>query len=144
MRSREVDLDEWGHLSHVLITGAEHTKNAFADAVHPLGLSAPAARALLGIVSPTPMRALAELLARDPSYLTGVVDQLESARLVVRAVGADRRVKLLELTRSGTQTRDRIVEAVTATERFSARLTAAERTQLAGLLEKLLGPSPAP
>jgi DNA-binding MarR family transcriptional regulator len=142
MRSREAHLDEWDHLTRVLIHAAEGTKDAFADASHSLGLPAPVARALLGIVSPTPMRALAEVLACDPSYLTGIVDQLESAGLVVRVVGADRRVKLLELTKSGTQMRERISEAVLATEPFSARLTDAERTQLARLLEKLLDPSP--
>jgi DNA-binding MarR family transcriptional regulator len=108
------------------------------DAVQPFGLSAPAARALLGIVSPIPMRVLAELLACDPSYLTGIADQLEAAGLVVRAAGADRRVKLLGLTETGKETRNRIVETVAAADRFSTRLTAAGRTQLALLLAKLL------
>jgi DNA-binding MarR family transcriptional regulator len=138
MTSHEAGLEEWQHLSHVVIAVAEETKEAFANAVFPLGLSAPAARALLGIISPTPMRVLAELLACDPSYLTGVADQLETAGLVVRTAGGDRRVKLLELTASGTEMRARIAEAVNATERFSSRLTPRERTQLAGFLEKLL------
>jgi DNA-binding MarR family transcriptional regulator len=138
MGYREDELDDWKHLSHALVTAAEETKTAFADAVQPFGLSAPAARALLAIVSPTPMRVLAELLTCDPSYLTGIADQLETAGLVVRAVGADRRVKLLELTETGEQTRNWIVDAVATADRFSTRLTSADRTQLARLLQKLL------
>jgi DNA-binding MarR family transcriptional regulator len=141
MPARQVHLEEWDHLTQVLIHAAEGVKDAFAEASRSLGLPAPVARALLGIESPTPMRALAEALACDPSYLTGIVDQLENAGLVARVVGSDRRVKLLELTSSGTQMRDRMGVAVLATEPFTARLTSPERIQLARLLEKLLDPS---
>jgi hypothetical protein len=46
------------------------------------------------------MRMLADRLACERSYITGLADQLEERGLVTRATGEDRRVKLLALTES--------------------------------------------
>src|SRR3977135_873498 len=60
---------------------------------------------------PIPMGRLAEALACDASNVTGLVDRLESRGLVRRQPSAgDRRVKVLELTSTGTQLRAQLLD----------------------------------
>ena len=122
----------------MLVYTAEQTKSHFAQSIVPLGISVAAARALLSITSATPMRELAKNLAWDPSYLTGLADELETSGLVVRTVGSDRRVKLLELTAEGEAMRDRIGKAVATDEPLSVRINDADRATLARILGQLL------
>jgi len=139
METAEQIRAQTGHLSRLLVYTAEETKAHFAQAIQPLGLSVPAARALLQIVAPIPMRELAGNLAYDPSYLTGLADELEQSGLIVRVAGSDRRVKLLQLTEAGEAMRKSIGKAVGEGEPLSQRLDAAERATLVSLLEKLRG-----
>jgi MarR family transcriptional regulator, organic hydroperoxide resistance regulator len=72
-------------------------------------LSPPQALALLSLDEPRPMGDLAQRLRCDASNVTGIVDRLESRDLVERRVdGADRRVKNLVLTDTGTALLDRL------------------------------------
>lgn len=78
----------------------QHVDNEFSQ----LGLSPAVARALqrLDADQPSPARDLAEQLACDRSNVTGLVDRLEEAGLVLRRIAAtDRRVKTLVVTPSG-------------------------------------------
>src|SRR4051794_20346792 len=60
---------------------------------------------------PIPMGQLAETLACDASNVTGLVDRLESRGLVRRRPSdADRRVKVLDLTPTGTQLRTQLLD----------------------------------
>ena len=129
---------ETGRLSRMLVFTADQTKSHFARSIVPLGISVPAARALLSITSATPMRELAKNLAWDPSYLTGLADELEASGLVVRTTGSDRRVKVLELTAEGRAMRARIGEAVAAGEPLSTRIDDTDRATLARILTQLL------
>jgi DNA-binding MarR family transcriptional regulator len=77
------------------------------------GLTPNDARALgsLDVREGRPMRALAELWRCDPSYATWIVDRLEKLGLAERrAAPADRRVKLVVLTKKGARTRTQLAE----------------------------------
>jgi DNA-binding MarR family transcriptional regulator len=84
------------------------------------------------------MRGLAQHLECDASNVTGLADRLEELGVVERVPGADRRVKLLRLTRRGATVRADLEDRVAAGSTVTAKLTALERTQLMGLLDKLL------
>ena len=70
----------------------------------------------------------------------GVLDALEDRDLIERRRGADRRTNGLWLTQAGRLLVARLKRRIEQHEsRVAARLTAAERTQLLALLEKLAG-----
>jgi len=102
------------------------------------GLTALQARTLLWLVQPCPMGSLAKHLSCDASNVTGLADRLQRLGLVERVPGADRRIKLLSLTPSGTETRAKLAKRVGAGSTVSARLSATQRRQLSKLLDELL------
>src|SRR5947209_17383862 len=62
---------------------------------------------------PLPMRRLADTLSCDASNVTGLVDRLESRGLVQRQSSArDRRVKVLQLTPTGTRLRAQVLRRI--------------------------------
>jgi DNA-binding MarR family transcriptional regulator len=121
-----------------LVQAAERLKDDFAEAVAPFTLSVPAARALLLLDEAAPMRELSDRLACDQSFITRIADELESRGLVQRVPGADRRVQMLKLTRTGVRMRNSVFEAVTANNRVQLRLSRAEREALDRALQRLL------
>jgi DNA-binding MarR family transcriptional regulator len=89
---------------------------------------------------PIPMGRLAETLACDRSNVTGLVDRLESRGLVRREPSAaDRRVKVLVLTPSGSRVRALLLERLTVPPATFARLTIREQRMLVRILTRLLG-----
>jgi DNA-binding MarR family transcriptional regulator len=83
---------------------------------------------------------LAQAVGLDRSTLVGVLDALEERGLIERRRGADRRTNGLWLTQAGRVLVARLKRRIEQHEsRVAARLTAAERTQLLALLEKLAG-----
>jgi DNA-binding MarR family transcriptional regulator len=83
---------------------------------------------------------LASEVGLDRSTMVGVIDALEDSGLLERRRGADRRTNGLWLTRRGRTAVSAMKRRIQAHERrVAARLTAAERTQLLALLEKLSG-----
>jgi DNA-binding MarR family transcriptional regulator len=121
-----------------LVQAAERLKDDFTEAVAPFTLSVPAARALLLLDEAAPMRELSERLACDQSYITRIADELEARGFVQRVPGADRRVQMLKLTRTGARMRDSVFEAVTANNRVQLRLSRTERASLDKALQSLL------
>jgi DNA-binding MarR family transcriptional regulator len=88
---------------------------------------------------PIPMGQLAEILACDASNVTGLVDRLESRGLILRRPSpADRRVKVLVLTATGTRLRATLVERMTTPPPNLSRLSASEQEALVRLLTRLL------
>ena len=88
---------------------------------------------------PIPMGQLAETLACDASNVTGLVDRLESRGLVRRHPSAeDRRVKVLELTSTGSRLRAQLLERMTAPPATLKRLSTAEQRSLVKILTRLL------
>jgi DNA-binding MarR family transcriptional regulator len=78
-----------------------------------------------------PMSELADCLAFDPSYVTGVVDRAEERGLVQRQPSpTDRRVKLIVLTPEGLKTRAEIQDRFEQPPPFIAALSDADKTAL--------------
>ncbi len=83
---------------------------------------------------------LAQAVGLDRSTMVGVIDALESRRLLERRRGDDRRTNGLWLTGIGRTFVARLRKRIEAHERrVAAHLTTAERAQLLSLLEKLSG-----
>jgi DNA-binding MarR family transcriptional regulator len=81
---------------------------------------------------------LARAMGLDRSTMVGLVDALEERGLLERRRGEDRRTNGLTLTRAGRNFLARIKRRIAQHEkRIAARLSAAERSQLIALLEKL-------
>ena len=85
-------------------------------------------------LGPLSRRALADRLHCHPSNVTFLVDRLEERRLVSRSrADRDRRVKVLALTPTGIEVRDRLIATLAESSLFSG-LNRAERRELADLL----------
>ena len=88
---------------------------------------------------PVTMGELAETLACHASNVTGLVDRLESRGLVRRRPSAaDRRVKILVLTPTGSQLRALLFDRMTAPPAALERLSLREQRALARILTRLL------
>ena len=88
---------------------------------------------------PIPMGQLAETLACHASNVTGLVDRLESRGLVRRRPSdSDRRVKVLDLTPTGSRLRTLLLDRMTAPPATLERLTAREQQALVRILRRLL------
>lgn len=87
---------------------------------------------------PIPMSGLAAALACHASNVTGLVDRLEEAGLVVRrASEADRRVKHIALTPKGIEARTMLNSEIFAPPPELARLSDDELSQLESLLRRI-------
>jgi DNA-binding MarR family transcriptional regulator len=88
---------------------------------------------------PIPMGQLAGALDCDASNVTGLVDRLESRGLVRRRPsGADRRVKVLDLTPTGSRLRALFLDRITTPPATLGRLTVSEQRALVRILTRLL------
>lgn len=88
---------------------------------------------------PLPMGRLADTLGCDASNVTGLVDRLESRGLVLRRSSADdRRVKVIELTPTGSRLRTQILKRMTGSSCPLSRLSAAQQRSLVRILEVLV------
>lgn len=125
-------------LSGQLFRVAERARTDFQVLAADVGLTSVQARAVLWLGEPSPMSSLAEHLSCDASNVTGIADRLTSAGLVERIPGTDRRVKLLQLTRRGKDTRAKLADLASRQSTVIAKLQADERRLLATLLDKLL------
>jgi DNA-binding MarR family transcriptional regulator len=102
------------------------------------GLTMTQAKMLIQLRQPTPMRALAGLLACDASNITGLVDRLEAHGLVSRQLDpADRRIKNVVATEEGREAVRRIRADMRATSAAFARLDDEGRRSLYELLGRL-------
>ncbi|MDH6142298.1 MULTISPECIES: MarR family winged helix-turn-helix transcriptional regulator [Kitasatospora] len=111
----------------------------FAAAAARHGLSATQAKALGAVLEPVPMRALAERLGCDASNVTGIVDRLESLGLATRAAAAaDRRVKIVTITPTGTDVLHAIRDDMTRAHRALESLNAEQRAALLAMCAQLL------
>lgn len=110
----------------------------FDETTAALGLTAAEGQALHHLDEPAPMRAMADSLCCDASYITVLADKLEARGLVQRAADPDdRRVKRLVLTDSGRAMRNDLVTSIHETTPALTGLDAADRAALVDLLRKL-------
>jgi DNA-binding MarR family transcriptional regulator len=118
-------------------------KQEVAVRLSQLGVSSLQARALQHIEASTALttKQLAAALGTEPSNLTVVIDHLEEAGLIERIVPMyDRRAKQLKLTPVGIAMHKRIESEAFAGLTVFKRLSRAERSQLARLLDLLAHP----
>lgn len=88
---------------------------------------------------PIAMGQLAETLACDASNVTGLVDRLESRGLVRRRPSAeDRRVKVLDLTPTGSRLRTLLLDRIATPPATLGRLSIREQRALVRILTRLL------
>jgi DNA-binding MarR family transcriptional regulator len=84
---------------------------------------------------PMRMRDMAERMTCDASYITAVVDRLESTGLAERRTSpTDRRVKEIALTAAGEQVASEVRRAMTVPPPQIDRLAPADRRRLAHLM----------
>ena len=89
---------------------------------------------------PLPMGRLAATLGCDASNVTGLVDRLEARGLVQRRPSADdRRIKVIQLTATGSRIRAHLLKRMTGKSSCSmARLSADDQRSLIRILERLI------
>lgn len=129
-------------LADQLFRFTKRLRHAQAVQLAPLGLTPAQERALRMITrseEPPRMAEIAERLRIVPRSLTPVIDSLEAAGLVRRAIDPrNRRAILLHLTERGTAVRDDLREARRrAAEDLFAPLSARDRKALGELLAML-------
>jgi DNA-binding MarR family transcriptional regulator len=131
--------EAWAALSAVFFGDELH--NRFHDAAGAAGLPHPGAlKAMLNLdpEQPRSMRAMAEELRCDASYVTALVDALETLGYVERRVSpTDRRVKLVHLTAAGIAAQAVAKQTMAQPPKALERLTDAEIKTLAKLAAKL-------
>jgi DNA-binding MarR family transcriptional regulator len=87
---------------------------------------------------PKPMRSIAESLKCDASWVTGIVDGLETRGYAARqAHPVDRRIKVVVITSLGEKAKARALEYLYEPPASFVALTAAEQRQLRDLLAKV-------
>ena len=111
-----------------------------------LGISQAGLRALLAIdpENPRPQRELAKALDCDPSYVTGMVDELERAGFALRRTEpADRRLKTIALTDAGVDALRKASDGSVPPPAEFARLPPGDQRELARILRSaIIGASP--
>lgn len=119
---------------------AKHAITAIAE---DYGMSIMQANTLLMMQPDVPlaMNKLSGHFMCDASNVTGIVDRLEKPGLIIRQDHpTDRRVKMILLTAKGNDVRADIIARIIATEaeRMDPVLTADEKSDLFGILTKLI------
>ena len=97
------------------------------------GLTMVQANALMVMADmpPVPMTKLADRLGVDPSWVTGLVDRLQTRGEVVRRPSPDdRRVKIVELTGAGRETSQALLRLTTEPPRELLELPEADLREL--------------
>jgi MarR family transcriptional regulator, organic hydroperoxide resistance regulator len=135
------DLAEAREIVGLLVALVGQTATQMSQCAEQCGLSVVQASALLQIDGSMSMRELSARLGGHASTATGIADRLAARGLVERREDAgDRRVKRVDLTLEGAATRRRLVACMESTRTPFARLSAAQRRQLHGLLLAAIEP----
>lgn len=129
----------WSSIATLFLSNEQHDR--FHSVCTEVGLPHPGALKLLlrlGDSEVPTMGDVARLLSCDASYVTTLVDSIETLGLAERRVAPeDRRVKTIHLTDAGVRARTRAYELLTEPPPRMARLTGDETRTLARLLTKL-------
>jgi len=139
-QARGVEGDELTQVWAQLGTLFTHKREQFFEIIRRHGLTPPHGFALTSIVDgPVRMRDMAEHMKCDASYITAIVDRLEATGLATRLPdAADRRVKVIVLTAKGRRVADELTSALSSPPAALAQLSAADRTELARILAKIV------
>jgi DNA-binding MarR family transcriptional regulator len=138
-RERELAAGEaWQALYGFVFEREGHQR--FHEACDAIGLAPGGVKALLQLSpdQPVPMRDLADFFRCDPSYVTSLVDGLESAGLAERQSHAtDRRVKMVALSHGGVQAQEQVRKILGQPPASFSTLSTPELRRLRSLLAKL-------
>jgi DNA-binding MarR family transcriptional regulator len=131
--------EAWELLSELFWSDTMHER--FHAACEEAGVSPPMFKTML-LLEPgdgRPMRALAEQIRCDASWVTSLVDGLEEKGYVERrTLPSDRRVKTVALTEEGELAKKRAQAHLHEPPASFSQLSAAEGRQLRDLLKKAL------
>jgi len=117
----------------------------WSEVAAELGISQAGLRALLAIdpENPRPQRDLAKALDCDPSYVTGMVDELERAGFALRRTEpADRRLKTIALTDAGVDALQAAGDGLLSPPTQFARLPPGDQRELARILQSAVAGTP--
>ena len=116
-------------------------RDQYFEEVGRLGITPPHGQAMMALTRPRRMRELADLMTCDASYVTAVVDRLESLGLAERRPSTeDRRVKEVALTAAGESALRRLRSAMSRPPEALLCLPEADRRSLVRILRKLPPP----
>ena len=120
----------------LVLAGRLHGRMAEIAAAHDL--TPQQAKLIRVLDEPRPMGVVAEILACDPSNVTGLIARIERRGLVARRPDpADRRVRLLVLTPAGWKVRDVLEGELVREAAALSRLAPDEVAQLVALLDRV-------
>lgn len=131
--------EAWAAIADVFMGDENHSR--FHAACETVNISPPALKLLLGMKPGvgTPMRVFADKLRCDASWVTSLVDDLESLGYVERRIlPTDRRVKTVVITRAGTAAKAKAQKVLHKAPDSMHALTTAEQRQLRDLVRKLV------
>ncbi len=135
--------EAWRLIYRILVEGEAHDRMKEACAI--AGVSPGILKTLLHLEPGTgiAMRDLSEHWGVDASWITSVVDELETRGLARRLPHpSDRRVRMVALTDEGVAVRDQALHLVFAPPASMTALTSAEQRQLRDLLRKVAAADP--
>ena len=137
-------LGDPAQLAELLVRTSRRLQRSAMAELGPMGLTGGQARVIRYLVAagrPVRMTDIAAALEVVPRTATSVVDDLEKARIVDRAIDPhDRRAILVSLTGEGTQLIDRIAQARRRTaEATFNQLSPLERAEMGRMLTVLCG-----
>ena len=113
-RSQSAAREAWECIAELWFGDENHDR--FHDACTAIDVSPPQLKALLSMApgDVRPMRAIAEMLRCDASWVTGIVDGLEERGYVERQPHPrDRRVKVVTITALGEKAKAKAMERIT-------------------------------
>ena len=118
----------------------DENHDRFHNACEAADISPPQLKAMLSMQpgDALPMRAIAEMLRCDASWVTGIVDGLEERGYVERQPHAkDRRVKVVSITPLGEKAKAKAMEQLSEPPAGVLALTQDEQRTLRDLLRKV-------
>ena len=139
MRSvNTAEANAWVSITEFVMSGIAHER--FLAACQTIDVTPPVLKALISMEPrvAVPMRTIAAKLRCDASWVTSLVDTLESRGFVERQNSpTDRRVKTIALTSAGIAAKSRALTALNVPPPEMATLTEPEQRKLCSLLNKL-------
>jgi DNA-binding MarR family transcriptional regulator len=138
-RSTSAAREAWECIAALWFGDENHDR--FHNACEAADLSPPQLKALLSMDAgdPMPMRAIAEMLRCDASWVTGIVDGLEERGYVERQMHpSDRRVKVVTITALGEKAKAKAMDKINEPpQSLLTALTQNEQRTLRDLLRKV-------
>jgi len=134
--------EAWAAIAELFLGDANF--NRFNEACDAIDVGPPALKLLLGMEPGvgTPMRAFADKLRCDASWVTSLVDDLESKGYVERRVlPSDRRGRAIVTTKRGLTAQAKARAVLHRAPAVMNALTATEQRQLRDLTSKMLAAS---